>query len=295
MWNNKNLGHGIGLRTKHYGYLLENDVWGVDWFEVISENFMEPGGRPWAVLEKVRSQVPIVMHGVSLGIGNVDPLNEEYLKKLKKLEQRLEPEWVSDHICWGAFGGHYAHDLLPLPYTEETMQHIVPRIQYVQEFLGRPIVLENASSYVSFVESEMPEWEFVVELAKRTGSGILVDVNNIFVSAYNHKFSVDDYINAIPPEYVAQFHLAGHTDKGTYKLDTHVGPVIDDVWGVYRKALRRFGRVPALVEWDEDVPEYGEVVAESQKAKQIEEELFDGTSGESQASTTEILELHRRA
>ncbi|MBK06563.1 MAG: hypothetical protein CL920_29445 [Deltaproteobacteria bacterium] len=294
MWNKTYLGHGIGLRTAHYTYLLEHPVKGVDWFEIISENFFGPGGRPWAVLRKVREQVPIVMHGVSLGIGNTSPLDWDYLKQLKDLAEKVEPAWVSDHICWGGYGGHYSHDLLPLPYTQETLDHLVPRIHEVQEFLGRPMMFENASSYVSFAESEMSEWEFVAELAKRTGSGILLDVNNVYVSANNHNFEVDDYINAIPKEYVGQFHVAGHTDKGNYLLDTHIGPVIPEVWDVYKKALARFGPISTLVEWDEDVPSFEEVVAESQRARHIEQEFLHDTPTQSRSHSEVVLEEHLR-
>lgn len=282
MWNGKYIGHGIGLRTKHFSHLLEHGPQGIDWFEVISENFFSQSGRPWAVLEKVRAEVPIVTHGVCLGIGNTDPLNEIHLEQLKQLVDRVEPAWVSDHLCWGGFGGHYAHDLLPLPYTEETIRHVVSRIHYVQEYLGRQMLFENVSSYVSFQESEMPEWEFVVEVARRSGSGILCDVNNIFVSANNHGFDVDDYLNAIPPEMVGQFHVAGHTDYGTHILDTHIGPTPDGVWEVYQKALKRFGPISTLIEWDDEIPAYEVVVKEAHKASQLEKE----TLGEEARSTT---------
>ncbi len=274
MWESNSIGHGIGLRNKHFVHLLEHGPHDVDWFEVISENFFTQSGRPWAVLEKVRAEVPIVTHGVCLGIGNTDPINEEHLKQLKRLVDTIEPAWVSEHFCWGGFGGHYAHDLLPLPYTQETIEHVVSRIHYVQDYLGRAMLFENASSYVAFEESEMPEWEFVVEVAKRSGCGLLVDVNNIYVSAHNHDFEVDDYLNAIPPELVGQFHVAGHTDHGTHLLDTHVGPTPDGVWEVYKKALKRFGPISTLVEWDEDIPAYEVVVEEARKAALFEKEIL---------------------
>lgn len=275
MWDGATfLGHGIGLRTKHYTHLLEHDPDGVDWFEIISENFFPMTGRPWAVLEKMRAEVPVVMHGVSLGIGNTDPLNENYLEKLKALMERIEPQWVSDHICWGGFGGHYAHDLLPLPYTEETINHIVPRIQQVQDFLGRPMLFENVSSYLTFADNEMPEWEFVVEIAKRSGCGILLDVNNIYVSSQNHSFSADAYLEAIPPEIVGQFHVAGHSDYGTHLLDTHIGPTPDEVWDVYRKAVKRFGTVSTLIEWDDEIPAFEVVAEEAAKASSLTKEVL---------------------
>lgn len=294
MWHRKDLGHGIGLRTTHYSHLLEQGPKGVDWFEVISENFLELAGRPWAVLQRVRKDVPIVMHGVSLAIGNVEPLDKVYLAKLKQLKEAIEPAWVSDHICWGGFGGHNAHDLLPLPYTEETLNHIVPRIHAVQDFLGEQMVFENVSSYVTFETSEMSEWEFVSELAKRSGCGLLVDVNNIFVSANNHQFAVEDYLNAIPKEHVAQFHVAGHTDKGDFLLDTHTGPIIEDVWDVYKQAVQRFGRVPTLIEWDENVPSFEEVVAESVIARRLEREVLHGSQG-TVSNPEELLEVHCRS
>lgn len=294
MWDGQSLGHGIGLRVAHFDYLLEHGPHDVDWFEVISENFVEMAGRPWAVLQKVRAEVPIVMHGVSMAIGNTDPLDMDYLHKLKALKEAIDPAWISDHICWGGFGGHNAHDLLPLPYTEETLAHLVPRIQKVQEFLGREMTFENVSSYITFQENEMEEWEFVTALAKRTGCKLLVDVNNIFVSGYNHQFDPQTFINAIDPSYVRQFHVAGHTDKDGYKLDTHLGPTPPGVWEVYRMAVRRFGRVSTLIEWDEDVPAYDVVVAESQLARQIEKEILDGADQSDQASA-EVLDLHQRS
>jgi uncharacterized protein len=265
-----NLGHGIGLRLAHFGHILEHGVSGVDWLEVISENFFEPGGRPQAVLERVRAQVPVVMHGVSMAIGGVEPVPDEYLRSLRALADRIEPAWVSDHLCWGGFGGHYAHDLLPLPYTAEALDHVARQVDRVQERMARPILVENVSSYVEFVASEMSEWEFIVELARRTGCGILLDVNNIHVSARNHGYAPETYLDAIPGELVGQVHLAGHTDFGTHVIDTHVGPVPDPVWSLYRRLVARIGPVPTLVEWDEDTPDYDTVVAEARRARELE-------------------------
>jgi uncharacterized protein (UPF0276 family) len=272
-----NIGHGIGLRTAHYTRLLDGPATGVDWFEVISENFFEPGGRPWAVLERVRSQVPVVAHGVSLGIGDADALDPRYISALRALVERLEPAWVSDHLCWGSLDGHRAHDLLPLPYTEEALVHVVARVVEVQDLLRRRIVLENVSSYLAYRASTIPEWEFLREVARRADCGILLDVNNVYVSARNLGFDAARYIDEIPADRVAQVHLAGHTDHGSYLFDTHVGPVPAPVWELYRRAVRRFGAVSTLVEWDERVPTFDMVAAEAARARRIEaEELVDG-------------------
>jgi uncharacterized protein (UPF0276 family) len=277
MLRGADLGHGIGLRTAHYARLLEAPPTGVDWFEVISENFFEPGGRPWAVLERVRAQVPVVAHGVSLCIGDTDPIDERYLALLKQFVARIEPAWVSDHLCWGSLGGRRSHDLLPLPYTEEALAQVVARVDQVQERLGRRILLENVSSYVAFRASTIPEWEFLGEVARRADCGILLDVNNVVVTAANLGFNAAAYVEALPAERVRQIHLAGHTDRGTYLFDTHVGPVPEPVWELYRRAVRRFGAVATLVEWDEDVPAFEVVAAEAQLAQRIErEELGDG-------------------
>ncbi len=274
MFEGTQLGHGAGLRTKHFSHLLANDVAGVAWFEIISENFFEAGGRPWAVLEKVRREVPIVVHGVSLCIGSVDPISETYIASLRRLIDRVEPSMVSDHLCAGTLGATYAHDLLPLPYTEEALAHTAARVQEVQEKLGRRILLENPSTYVTFRASDITEWDFLAEVARRADCGILLDVNNIYVSSKNHGFSPDDYLAAIPKERVGQIHLAGHTDHGAYLLDSHIGPVPEPVWDLYRKAVARFGRRPTLVEWDENVPEWNTLVAEVERAAAIESEVL---------------------
>jgi uncharacterized protein (UPF0276 family) len=268
----KNLGHGIGLRLAHFGHILEHGVSGVDWFEIISENFFEPGGRPRAVLEVVRAAVPVVMHGVSMALGGVEPVPDDYLRQLRALAERIEPAWVSDHLCWGGFGGHHAHDLLPLPYTAEALDHVARQVDRVQERMARPILVENVSSYVEFVASEMSEHEFIALLAQRTGCGILLDVNNVYVSARNHGHDPELYLDAIPGELVGQVHLAGHTDVGTHIVDTHVGPVPDPVWSLYRRLIGRIGPVPSLVEWDEETPDYDTVVAEAARARAVEAE-----------------------
>jgi uncharacterized protein (UPF0276 family) len=265
------LGHGIGLRTQHFPRLWEGAA-KVDWFEAISENFMISGGRPLAALEKAREVAPLVLHGVSLSLGSTDPVNETYLEALQVLIRRFEPAWVSDHLCWGSIGGHYAHDLLPLPYTEEAVEIVVKKIQKVQEKLGRQILVENVSSYLTYTHSTMPEWEFLAAIAKRADCGILLDVNNIYVSAYNHHFNPQTYIKNVPHDRVGQIHLAGHSNKETYLFDTHDGPVIDPVWELYRFAVRCCGRVSTLVEWDDQIPEFEVVRAEAERARTLETE-----------------------
>jgi len=267
------LGHGIGLRPRHFGRLLEERP-PVDWMEAVSENYLAPGGRPVAALEKVRRDVPVVLHGVSLSIGSTDPLDQAYLVALGALADRIQPAMVSDHLCWGRHGGRYVHDLWPLPLTEEALAHVVERVERVQEALGRQILLENVSSYVAFRGSEMSEWEFLGEVARRADCGILLDVNNIYVNARNHGFSAADYIAGVPADRIAQFHLAGHSDKGAYLFDSHDARVPEGVWDLYRAAVARFGRVPALVEWDDQIPELEVLVGESRRAASIEAEVL---------------------
>jgi uncharacterized protein len=263
------LGHGIGLRSKHYAR-FSSERPDVGWVEAISENFIDVGGRPLAVLEKVRRDFPVVLHGVSLSIGSVDPLDLSLLAGLRALADRIQPAYVSDHLCWGTHRGRYLHDLLPLPYTEEALDHVVSRVRQVQDFLGRQILLENVSSYAAFRGSTLPEWEFLAQLAERADCGILLDVNNVYVSARNHGFDAREYLSGIPPDRVGQFHLAGHSDRGTYLFDTHDAPVADPVWELYAAAVRRFGRVPSLVEWDDQVPELERLIEESRAAAAVE-------------------------
>ncbi len=262
------LGHGVGLRRDHFDRVLSGPTH-IDWFEVISENFMVRGGRALDVLTRVRERYPVVLHGVSLSIGSTDPLDETYLDNLADLARRVEPAWVSDHLCWTSVGGHQAHDLLPLPYTEKALDHVVRRIVRVQERLGRPIAIENVSSYVAYKHSVMPEWEFLAAVAERSGCGILLDVNNIYVSARNHGFAPGTYLEGIPPAKVWQFHLAGHSNKGDYLLDTHDHPVADPVWDLYAAALRRFGPVSTLIEWDDNIPDFERLEQESERARSI--------------------------
>jgi hypothetical protein len=265
------LGHGIGLRTRHFAQLQAMRP-PVDWVEAITENFMAPGGRPISVLEKVRAEVPVVLHGVSLAIGSVDPIPERYLVELSALVKRVEPAMVSDHLCWGTHRGQYVHDLLPLPYTEEALAHVTSRVQQVQDRIGRQLLLENPSAYVAYRDSTMTEWAFLSALTRRSGCAILLDVNNVHVSAHNLGFDPLAYLRGIPADRVGYFHLAGHSDKGRYLLDSHDHAVPPAVWDLYREAVRRFGRTPSLVEWDDAIPPLDEVVAESRRAAAIEAE-----------------------
>jgi hypothetical protein len=274
------LGHGVGLRTKHFPRVLEGTA-RIDWFEAISENFMIRGGRPLAVLERARALAPLVLHGVSLSLGSTDPLNESYLRELRALVDRFEPAWVSDHLCWGSIGGHYAHDLLPLPYTEEALAHVVERVGRVQDRLGRQILVENVSSYLTFAHSVMPEWEFLAEVAERADCGILLDVNNVYVSSVNHGFDAAAYVAAMPADRIGQIHLAGHSDKGTHLLDTHDGHVVPAVWDLYRLALRRFGPISTLVEWDDRIPDWEVLCAEAECARAVEAEVMGGARARS--------------
>ena len=269
------LGHGIGLRPKHFPQLWDGTA-RVDWFEAISENYMVAGGRPLAALERARALAPIVLHGVSLSIGSTDPLDEAYLGALQALVARVEPAWISDHLCWSGVGGRYAHDLLPLPYTEEALAHVVWRVLAVQERLGRQILLENVSSYLTYTHSTLAEWEFLGAVAERADCGLLLDVNNVYVSAANHGFDADAYLAGLPAKRVGQIHLAGHSDMGAYLFDTHDGPVIEPVWDLYRRAVRRFGRVSTLVEWDDRIPAFDVVRAEAERARAAEAEVLEG-------------------
>jgi uncharacterized protein len=260
------LGFGVGLRRPHYSDVLEQRP-AMDWFEIISENFMVDGGRPVEVLERVRARQPIVMHGVSMSLGSTDPLDRRYLRDLGALVRRFEPAWISDHLCWSRVGGRNLHDLVPLPYTAEAVRHVSARIREVQETLERPILIENVSSYLEFRCSTLTEWEFLSAVAEEADCGILLDINNIYVNAFNHRFDPQKYIDAIPTRRVVQFHLAGHSDHGSYLLDTHDHPVRDQVWSLYEYAVRRFGKVSALIEWDDNIPEFGRLAATANEAR----------------------------
>jgi uncharacterized protein len=260
------LGCGVGLRTVHFSELLA--TWpAVDWFEIISENFLDSQGRPRYVLDQIAERYPVVMHGVSLSIGSTDPLNFTYLTKLKALAKSINACWISDHICWTGVNGVNTHDLLPIPYQESSLRHISERVRIVQDFLERPLVLENPSSYVEFRRSTMPECEFVARLAETTGCGLLLDANNVYVSAWNHDFDPVEYLNAIPAEQIVQMHLAGHTNCGTHRIDTHDRPVIEAVWNLYRHAQSRTAGVSTLLEWDARIPDFATVHAEALKAR----------------------------
>ncbi|MFZ1121961.1 MAG: DUF692 domain-containing protein [Candidatus Binataceae bacterium] len=269
--NFASLGFGVGLRRPHYARILEQRPpemsSPVDWFEVISENFMVKGGRPLEVLEGVRAQYPFVMHGVSLSIGSSDPLNRDYLAALRALARRVEPAWISDHLCWTGVGGRNLHDLLPLPYTEETVRYVAGRIREVQDVLERTMLIENVSSYMAFRASRLTEWEFLSAVAEEADCAILLDINNIFVSAFNHRFDARGYIDAVPADRVVQFHLAGHSDHGSYLLDTHDHPIRPEVWALYEHAVRRFGRIPTLIEWDDNIPEFEVLAAAADEAR----------------------------
>lgn len=266
------LGCGVGLRSEHYDAITSQ--WpAMDWFEAVSENYMDSGGRPLAILEQVRHRYPVALHGVSLSIGSTDPLDPTYLSRLKALADRIQPVTVSDHLCWTGVDGEQLHDLLPLPFTDEAVRHVVPRVQQVQELLGRRLLLENVSTYITYWHSEMAEWEFLVEVARRSGCGLLLDLNNVYVNAANHRFDPYEYLARIPGELVGQFHLAGHTDMGPYLFDTHSRPVIEDVWALYRHALRQWGPVSTLIEWDEDIPPFERLAQEAGTARAIQQEV----------------------
>lgn len=261
-----NLGLGVGLRTVHFPYLLQH--WpAVDWFEAISENFLDSRGRPRWVLDQVAERYPVVMHGVSLSIGSSDPLDFEYLAKLKRLATEIRAVWVSDHLCWTGVAGINTHDLLPLPLTEESLRHVAERVRVVQDVLERPLVLENPSTYVEFRESTLSEPAFLSALVAETGCGLLLDVNNVYVSARNHEFDPREYLRSVPADAVVQMHLAGHTDCGTHVIDTHDGRVVAAVWDLYREAERLTGGVSTLLEWDAKIPSFPEVHAEVMKAR----------------------------
>ncbi len=264
---------GIGLRSVHYRALAES-LPDIGWLEAHSENYFGAGGAPLRWLSQLRAHYPLSLHGVGLSLGSSDELSQKHLAKLKQLVDRFQPALVSEHICWSSINQRFLNELLPLPYTEEALAHLVQRVDYVQSYLGRQILLENVSSYLSFAASTIPEWEFVAELSRRSGCGILLDINNIYVNAINHGFDAETYLNAIPREAVQEFHLAGFDDShGDILIDTHSRPVAEPVWHLYAKALQRFGAVPTLLEWDADIPELPELIAEARKADSIREQL----------------------
>jgi len=263
-----NLGFGLGLRSEHYLDFID-EYQPVDWLEILSENYMIAGGKPLYYLDKICERYPVVMHGVSLSIGSVDPLNQTYLNDLKTLAQRIKPKWISDHLCWTGTQGINLHDLMPLPYTEEALQHLTDRIKKVQDFLGQRILLENVSSYLTYQHSTISEWEFLSAVAKQSDCLILLDINNIHVSAHNHSFDPLTYLEALPAERIQQIHLAGHLNKGDYSIDTHDHEIIESVWNLYAESLRRFGPVSTMIERDDDIPPLDTLLNELQKARDV--------------------------
>ena len=258
-------GVGIGLRIPHFQHILEKKPV-VDWFEIISENYMIDGGNPLAVLDAILEQYRVVQHGVSMYFGSAEPLNREHVRRLKTLVRRTKTPWLSDHLCWGSVDGSYSHDLLPIPYTWEAVELTAAKIRQVRDFVEVPVVVENVSSYAEFHDSVMTEWEFLNEVVERADCGILLDVNNIYVSAMNHSFDPREYLDSVPAERVAQIHIAGHSRYEKYLLDTHDHPVIDPVWELYARAIRRIGPTATLLEWDDRIPSFEEVHAEALKA-----------------------------
>jgi uncharacterized protein (UPF0276 family) len=273
------LGFGVGLRPRHYADVLARESGGapgVDFFEVISENYMVAGGRPLRVLGEVRARAPLVLHGVSLNLGSSDPLDDAYLRELAALVRRFEPAWVSDHLCWTGVGGAHLHDLLPLPATPDVVRHVAARIARVQDRLGRRIAVENVSSYATFHADAMPESEFLAAVCEAADCGILLDVNNVYVNAHNHGFDAGAYVDAVPAERVFQIHLAGHSANGALLIDTHDDHVCNDVWELYARVLRRIGPVSTLIEWDERIPEFEELVMEVERARAVAAQALAG-------------------
>jgi uncharacterized protein (UPF0276 family) len=268
------LGFGLGLRPQHYKSILSTNP-NIDWFEIISENYMVPGGQPMRMLDAIRERYPVVMHGVSLSIASTSPMDMEYLSALKMLAKRTNPKWISDHLCWTGVHGINLHDLFPVPYTEEALNHVVSRIAQVQDFLGTRIAIENVSSYITFEQSEMEEWDFVAEVARRADCWLLLDVNNVFVSGFNHDFSTHAFIESIPVDRVVQFHLAGHSEGETHKIDTHDQPVCEEVWQLYERALKRFGPVTTMIERDDNIPPLEDLIAELDQARAISARVFN--------------------
>ncbi|MFZ4877721.1 DUF692 domain-containing protein [Janthinobacterium sp. Mn2066] len=287
-----NLGLGLGLRHPHYGHILQHGPQ-VGWFEIISENFIDHNGYARHVLEQVAAQVPVVMHGVSLSIGSSDPLDLAYLRKLRQLAEECKPAWISDHLCWTGVATLNSHDLLPLPLDEASLRHVAARVRQVQEFLGRPLILENPSTYVEFTRSSMPEWEFLGRLCEATGCGLLLDVNNVHVSAFNHGYDAAHYIRQLPAAHIVQLHLAGPSDCGTCLIDTHDAPVPAAVWRLYALAQQLTGGVSACLEWDANIPDYPALLAELHKAHAaMRGEIPDSPPVQASASVSTPLAFH---
>jgi uncharacterized protein (UPF0276 family) len=271
-WNLPDLGLGVGLRTAHFRHIVEK--WPrMDWFEILSENFVDTEGRPLYYLDQIAERYPIVMHGVSLSIGSTDPIDFEFLGKLKALAERVRAVWMGDHICWTGVAGLNGHDLYPVPYTEESLRHLIERVRIVQDFFERPLVLENPSTYLTFRASSMPEEEFIARLAERADCALLLDVNNVYVTCRNHDLDPLEYLKAIPYDRVVQIHLAGHTDHGSHCIDTHNGRVIDAVWELYACVQRQRGNTATLLEWDADIPKFDVLQREVGRANRYRDQL----------------------
>lgn len=271
---NRFLGFGLGLRAPHFEQIITQKP-AVDWFEIISENYFVAGGKPWYYLNKIRADYPIVMHGVSMSIGSVEPINKDYLNQLKNTIERVEPQWVSDHLCFTQVGGINSHDLLPMPYTNEALNHLANKISQVQDYLGREMIFENVSSYLTYNDSQMSEWEFLAQLHKQTGCQFLMDVNNVYVSARNHDFNAMDYLSAIPSTAIAQIHLAGHQDFGTHIIDTHDEDVPDAVWDLYAQYAKTLGPVSTMIERDDNFGSLDELITELEHAKTLVKPFWD--------------------
>lgn len=271
------LGYGLGLRSEYYQAILEQRP-AVDWFEILSENYLVDGGKALYYLDAIGEHYPLVMHGVSLSIGGPHALDMDYLKRLKQLAARVQPAWISDHLCWSRGNAHQLHDLLPLPYTEESLQHVAARVRQVQDVLERPLVLENVSSYLRTANDQFSEWAFIAALSELSGCELLLDVNNVYVSARNHGFEPWDFIHGLPAERVRQLHLAGHSDYGDYVIDTHDQPVCDPVWQLYQRTLAHLGPVATMIERDDHFPPFSELLAELEKARALGQMTLQGRS-----------------
>ena len=272
------LGFGLGLRKEHYNAIIETSP-DVDWFEILTENYLVDGGKPLHFLDQICEKYPVVMHGVSMSLGSHDPLDMDYLAQVKALAKRTDAKWVSDHMCFTGVDGTNAHDLLPLPYTEEAIKHVSNKIKQAQDFLGRQILVENASTYVTYKQSHMTEWEFTTAVAEESNSLILLDVNNIFVSAYNHGFDPLEYLDGIPAERVQQHHIAGHSQYDGYIIDTHDHDVVQGVWDLYAEAIKRYGEVSVMIERDDNIPELPELLAELQIARDVFSANYQSKTG----------------
>ena len=277
--NNDINGCGIGLRIDHFDAIEEQKP-NIPWFEILSDNYLLEGTLQRDFLYHIREDYPVTFHGVGMSIGSTEPLNTEYLQRLKKLKNEVQPAWISDHLCWTSAHGVVTHDLIPLPYTQDVIKHVVDRILQVQDFLGEQIVIENVSSYLQFKASDMTEWDFINEVTNRSDCKLLLDVNNIYVSAQNHKFNADEYLFAMPVDRVTEIHLAGYEDKGTHLLDTHSRPVSDPVWSLFKKAIQHVGDVPVLIEWDNDIPSLERVIEESTTAHKIQQQILNSSRAE---------------